>query len=77
MSVTAQVLLVVLGVVLVVGGVVAVRLVLIRRRRAQRTWVERSGVERRHSDVPVTFDRRVGPRRREDVAKKFLSNVLV
>jgi hypothetical protein len=72
MSLTALVLLVLLAVVLAVGTVFVVR----RRRRAQRAWVERSGGERRQNNVPVTFDRRVGPRRREDIAKKFLSNVI-
>lgn len=76
MSVTANVLLVLLGLVLAVGAVFVVRHVIKRRRRAQTAWVERSGSERRQQDVPVTFDRRVGPRRREDIAKKFLSTVI-
>lgn len=76
MSVTAEVLLVLLGVVLAVGAVLVVRHIIKRRRRAQRAWVERSGGDRRQHEVPVTFDRRVGPRRREDIAKKFLSNVI-
>jgi hypothetical protein len=76
MSLTVAVLLVLLGVALVVGTVFVVRHVVRRRRRAQRAWVERAGEERRQHNVPVTFDRRVGPRRREDIAKKFLSNVI-
>jgi hypothetical protein len=76
MSLAAEVLLVLLGVALVVGTVFVVRHVVRRRRRAQRAWVERSGADRRQNNVPVTFDRRTGPRRREDIAKKFLSNVI-
>ncbi len=76
MGLTAGVLLVLLGVAVVVGTVISVRHVLKRRRSAQRAWVERAAVDRRQHDVPVTFDRRAGPRRREDIAKKFLSNVI-
>ncbi len=76
MGLTAGVLLVLLGIALVVGTILVVRHLLRRRERAQKAWVERSAADRRQRNLPVTFDRRVGPRRREDIAKKFLSNVL-
>jgi hypothetical protein len=44
-------------------------------RHPQRAWVERCGGDRRRRDLPVTFDRRTGPRRQEDIARLFLAGM--
>ncbi len=44
-------------------------------RHAERAWVERSGMDRRRRKVSVTFDRRTGPRRQEDIARLFLAGI--
>jgi hypothetical protein len=75
MSLMTGLVLVLLGVLLAIGMFFVGRYLLRVWRHPQRTWVERSGSDRRRRRVPVTFDRRGGPRRQEDVAKLFLANI--
>jgi hypothetical protein len=69
------VVLVLLGVLLAIGMFFVGRYLLRVWRHPERTWVERSGLERRRRTLPVAFDRRGGPRRQEDIAKLFLANI--
>ena len=62
--------------VLLAGGIYLVARYVIRLwRHPQRVWVERSTRDRRRRNVPVTFDRRTGPRRQEDIARVFLAGI--
>jgi hypothetical protein len=67
--------LVLVGVLLAIGMFFVGRYLLTVWRHPQRTWVERSGMDRRRRRLPVTFDRRGGPRRQEDISKLFLANI--
>jgi hypothetical protein len=68
-------------VLLLVALLLGVGLVLVGRYlvrlwwHPQRSWVERSGADRRRRQVAVTFDRRTGPRRQEDIARLFLAGM--
>jgi hypothetical protein len=75
MGLMTGVVLVLLGVLLAIGMFFVGRYLLRVWRHPQRTWVERSGLERRRRDLPVTFDRRGSPRRQEDISKLFLANI--
>lgn len=75
MGLMTGVVLVLLGVLLAIGMFFVGRYLLRVWRHPQRTWVERSGLERRRRKLPVTFDRRGSPRRQEDISKLFLANI--
>jgi hypothetical protein len=75
MGLMTGVVLVLLGVLLAIGMFFVGRFLLRVWRHPQRTWVERSGLERRRRKLPVTFDRRGSPRRQEDISKLFLANI--
>jgi hypothetical protein len=75
MGLMTGVVLVLVGVLLAIGMFFAGRYLLRVWRHPQRTWVERSGLDRRRHKLPVTFDRRGGPRRQEDISKLFLANI--
>ncbi|MCJ7441959.1 MAG: hypothetical protein MUO25_10330 [Thermoanaerobaculaceae bacterium] len=75
MGLMTGVVLVLLGVLLAIGMFFVGRYLLRVWRHPQRTWVERSGLDRRRRKFSVTFDRRGGPRRQEDISKLFLANV--
>jgi hypothetical protein len=57
----------------VAGGIVLARLLWRRVRPRERGTVERAGRDRRQREEPVVWDRRVRPRRLEDLAKGFLA----
>jgi hypothetical protein len=63
------------GVLLAIGLFLGGRYLVGVLRRSRRGWVERSGVDRRRRKLPVTFERRVGPRRQEDIARLFLAGI--
>jgi len=63
------------SVLLAIGLFLGGRYLVGARRRSRRGWVERSGADRRRRKVTVTFERRVGPRRQEDVARLFLAGI--
>jgi hypothetical protein len=75
MGLMTGVVLVLLGVLLAIGMFFVGRYLLRVWWHPQRAWVERSGSERRRRKLPVTFDRRGGPRRQEDISKLFLANI--
>lgn len=75
MGLMTGVVLVLLGVLLAIGMFFVGRYLLRVWRHPQRAWVERSGLDRRRRRLSVTFDRRGGPRRQEDISKLFLANV--
>ncbi len=56
----------------VAGGIVLARIVWRKFGRGERAMVERAARDRRRRTAPVMWDRRVRPRRLEDVAKGFL-----
>lgn len=58
-----------------VGLLVLARLVWRKRPRRTRGWAQRAARDRRGRAAPVLWDRRLGPRRLEDVAKGFLADV--
>jgi hypothetical protein len=75
MGLMTGVVLVLVGLLLAIGMFFVGRYLLRVWRHPQRTWVERSGLDRRRRKLPVTFDRRGSPRRQEDVSKLFLANI--
>ncbi len=75
MGLMTGVVLVLVGVLLAIGMFFVGRYLLRVWRHPQRTWVERSGLDRRRRKLPVTFDRRGGPPPPEAGAKLFLANI--
>ena len=56
----------------VAGGIVLARVIWHRLGRSERKPVHRAAHDRRRRTAPVVWERRVRPRRLEDVAKSFL-----
>jgi hypothetical protein len=75
MGLMTGVVLVLLGVLLAIGMFFVGRYLLRVWWHPRRAWVERSGMDRRRRRLPVTFDRRTGPRRQEDVTRLFLAGI--
>ncbi len=75
MGVITAVVLLVAALLLAIGLFFVGRYLVRAWRHSQRQWVERSGTDRRRRKVPVTFERRSGPRRQEDIAKLFLASI--
>ncbi len=69
------VVLLLAALLLAAAAVLVGRYLTSRGRRAPRAWIERSGADRRRHRVPVTFERRTGPRRQEDIARLFLAGM--
>jgi len=59
----------------VVGFFLLARVVWHKRPRQARARANRAARDRRKRTAPVLWDRRLGPRRLEDVAKGFLAGV--
>lgn len=75
MSVITGVVLLLGVLALAIGLFLAGRYLVRAWSHQKRSWVERSGADRRRRQVPVTFDRRTGPRRQEDIARLFLAGM--
>jgi len=75
MSVLGTAIVVVGAIALAVAVVLLVRFVRGQLAPRTRTWVVRSSRDRRQRKAHLPVERRRGPRRQEDIAKRFLSGI--
>ncbi len=75
MSVFAIAIVVVGAIAVAIGVVLGVRFLRGQFAPRTRTWVVRSSRDRRQRKVRLAVERRRGPRRQEDIAKRFLSGI--
>jgi len=75
LSVVSTVVLAIGALALVVGIVLAVRYFRGQIAAPARAWRARSREDRRRRKASVRSERRRGPRRQEDIAKRFLSGI--